>query len=223
MSNTYNDLILKINDIIEEAYQQGLEDAWEYARKINGYDMNTVEIIFNKGNCVIGDVLHNYSAQEAMQKLQKYEMEPFYASCNDCIHRIVCNSDKKYICDNYETKNARYNIKEQKYNTYKKIKDKYDEYSLGYDDYKEQQTEKNCNTCKHSYKPYSEEPCRHCYDDVEKWENKEQQTGKWIEHEHESGDNWEFSKYECSQCHVWSNDDSDFCPNCGVDMRKESK
>ena len=46
--------------------------------------------------------------------------------------------------------------------------------------------------------------------------------GKWIEHEHEVGVNWEFSKYECSLCHEWHDYDSDFCPNCGADMR-ESK
>ena len=33
---------------------------------------------------------------------------------------------------------------------------------------------KSCNTCKHSDKPYSEEPCKHCCDDVaEKWESED--------------------------------------------------
>lgn len=45
--------------------------------------------------------------------------------------------------------------------------------------------------------------------------------GKWIEHPHEAGENWEYSKYECSECHVWANDDSDFCPNCGTEMESE--
>lgn len=43
-------------------------------------------------------------------------------------------------------------------------------------------------------------------------------TGYWIEHPHEAGQNWEYSRYECSECHVWSNDDSDYCPNCGTKM-----
>lgn len=45
--------------------------------------------------------------------------------------------------------------------------------------------------------------------------------GKWIEHPHEAGANWEFSMYECSECHVWEEDDSNYCPNCGADMRGE--
>lgn len=43
--------------------------------------------------------------------------------------------------------------------------------------------------------------------------------GEWIEHPHECGENWEFSKYECSICHTWEENDSDFCPNCGAEMR----
>lgn len=43
-------------------------------------------------------------------------------------------------------------------------------------------------------------------------------TGHWIEHPHETGENWEYSKYECSECHVWEEDDSDYCPNCGARM-----
>lgn len=40
-------------------------------------------------------------------------------------------------------------------------------------------------------------------------------TGHWIEHPHEAGSNWELSGYECSKCHRWTEDDSDYCPNCG--------
>lgn len=47
--------------------------------------------------------------------------------------------------------------------------------------------------------------------------------GKWIEHPHECGSNWEYPKYECSKCHVWVEDDSDFCPCCGVDMRGDTE
>lgn len=43
-------------------------------------------------------------------------------------------------------------------------------------------------------------------------------TGHWIEHPHEAGENWEFSRYECSECHIWVDDDSDYCPNCGAKM-----
>lgn len=47
--------------------------------------------------------------------------------------------------------------------------------------------------------------------------------GHWIEHPHECGANWEYSKYECSECHDWEEDDSDYCPNCGADMREVSE
>lgn len=45
-------------------------------------------------------------------------------------------------------------------------------------------------------------------------------TGHWIEHPHECGINWEYPMYECSECHGWTEDDSDFCPDCGADMRE---
>ena len=47
--------------------------------------------------------------------------------------------------------------------------------------------------------------------------------GHWIEHPHECGINWEYSMYECSECHEWTEDNSDFCPNCGADMSEEKK
>ena len=46
-------------------------------------------------------------------------------------------------------------------------------------------------------------------------------SGKWIEHPHERGLDWEFSAYECSNCHEWSDDDSNYCPNCGAKMVEE--
>ena len=44
--------------------------------------------------------------------------------------------------------------------------------------------------------------------------------GEWIEH----FDTKEYlgslmSEYECSICHEWVDDDSNFCPRCGADMR----
>lgn len=46
----------------------------------------------------------------------------------------------------------------------------------------------------------------------------EPKIGHWIEHPHEAGENWEYSRYECSECSAWEDDDSDFCPNCGAKM-----
>ena len=53
--------------------------------------------------------------------------------------------------------------------------------------------------------------------------DQEPKTGHWIEHPHETGENWEYSKYECSECHEWAEDDSDFCPNCGAKMESEEE
>lgn len=44
--------------------------------------------------------------------------------------------------------------------------------------------------------------------------------GRWIEHPHETGENWEYPMYECSECHTWSDDDSNYCPNCGTKMEE---
>jgi hypothetical protein len=48
----------------------------------------------------------------------------------------------------------------------------------------------------------------------------EPKTGHWIEHSHEWGDNWEYSMYECSCCHNWAHEDTDYCPNCGAEMEE---
>ena len=46
----------------------------------------------------------------------------------------------------------------------------------------------------------------------------ETRKGYWIEHPHEAGPCWEYSRYECSECHDWAEDDSDYCPYCGAKM-----
>ena len=40
--------------------------------------------------------------------------------------------------------------------------------------------------------------------------------GRWIRHNYENG----WYSLECDQCHETSGDDSNFCPNCGADMRE---
>ena len=50
----------------------------------------------------------------------------------------------------------------------------------------------------------------------------ERKKGKWIEHEWaEEVGGMLVSNYECSECHCWQRETSDFCPNCGADMRGE--
>lgn len=57
-----------------EAYQHGLADAWEAARKIacdEGIDMNTLCTIFRRGSSV--SIIRDYSASEAIAKIKEYE------------------------------------------------------------------------------------------------------------------------------------------------------
>lgn len=59
-------------------------------------------------------------------------------------------------------------------------------------------------------------------DDVKvNYDVKPKKTGHWIVHQHEAGPNWEYPKYECSECHTWTNDDSNYCPECGIEMEGE--
>lgn len=52
----------------------------------------------------------------------------------------------------------------------------------------------------------------------------EPKRGEWLEHEWaEEIEGLIISNYECSECHSWGRDESNFCPNCGADMRKESE
>ena len=41
--------------------------------------------------------------------------------------------------------------------------------------------------------------------------------GKWVDHPR-----WKWIYAECSECEVVSDVKSNFCPNCGADMREES-
>lgn len=45
--------------------------------------------------------------------------------------------------------------------------------------------------------------------------------GEWIVHEWaEESEGYLIPNFECSQCHTWERKKSNFCPECGADMRK---
>ena len=63
-------------------YENGLNDAWEAARKIGSNSMCSLEEMgFDFGQCVFNDynpswfVVKNYSASECIEKLRQYEQE----------------------------------------------------------------------------------------------------------------------------------------------------
>ena len=48
--------------------------------------------------------------------------------------------------------------------------------------------------------------------------------GEWIEHKWaEEVSGFLISNFECSQCHMWKRYNTNFCPECGADMRKKAK
>ena len=47
------------------------------------------------------------------------------------------------------------------------------------------------------------------------------EKGEWLEHEWaEESEGLLISNYECTVCQEWVRNKSNFCPNCGADMRK---
>lgn len=59
---------------IDKAYQRGLNDAWEYARKIWEYDMNTLQKFFGWVPMRM-DIFLKHTASECIEKIRAYERE----------------------------------------------------------------------------------------------------------------------------------------------------
>lgn len=46
--------------------------------------------------------------------------------------------------------------------------------------------------------------------------------GYWIRHENaDVVDGYLVPNFECSECHSWKEDDSDYCPDCGVKLDRK--
>ena len=148
----------------KKAYQRGLEDAWECARKITVDNANypshdELESIFDyKCNCSY-EFLEKFTAQEAMQKIKEYEEQIAYH-------------------DDFATALEKMNKYEERHGFEKEVSE------------------------------------------IVNKAMEERQTGEWIY----TGmkDEWYAREYECSLCGGTMLGESDFCPNCGADMRKES-
>ena len=87
-----NDIETRAEKAQEEAYQQGLNDAWEAARKVTqvreygGYG-DCLEEVFGR-NRVPWDVF-DYSATEAIEKIRQYEQEKEEDGLRQNIQTIV--------------------------------------------------------------------------------------------------------------------------------------
>lgn len=73
------DKLHKANDAVEEAYNNGLQDAWECAKKIacsnenGGYFFEELHNIFDKRCVSLHKISENYSVQEVVSRIKDYE------------------------------------------------------------------------------------------------------------------------------------------------------
>lgn len=77
-------------DKVREAYNNGLEEAWECARKILFDGSLSRDILTELGADSFSGVIHKCSASEAIEKIKKYEEQKKQSekSCKDCKHGI---------------------------------------------------------------------------------------------------------------------------------------
>ena len=73
-------------DRVREAYNNGLDDAWECARKILFDSSLPRDILTELGADSFSGVIHKCSASEAIEKIKEYEEQKKQSekSCDDC-------------------------------------------------------------------------------------------------------------------------------------------
>lgn len=100
-----NDGSLDIKIRIEGAYQKGLSDAWEAAKKIvlstdeGGLSVHDLFKIF--GNDASRYALKNYSVSEAIKKIKEYEEEKDRDVCRGCVWEGRYDGDCAMCSNNY--------------------------------------------------------------------------------------------------------------------------
>ena len=68
-----NDIETRAEKVQEEAYQKGLSDAWDAARKVVA--LSTVDRRKVFGSEYMYSILENHTASEAIEKIRQYEQE----------------------------------------------------------------------------------------------------------------------------------------------------
>ena len=69
----YSNAEIKYRAEVKEAYQKGLSDAWECARKISSMDSKTRDEIFDR--VITSNIVDENTAAEAIEKIRRYEQE----------------------------------------------------------------------------------------------------------------------------------------------------
>ena len=83
-----NDIETRAEKAQEEAYQKGLSDAWEAARKI-GYSLKSSIVAEIFGTPYSSQIFSGYSASEAIEKIRQYEQEKEMDGLRQNIQTIV--------------------------------------------------------------------------------------------------------------------------------------
>ena len=95
----YEELSSDTKEMLEmKAYNKGLEDAWELAKKIvlnpnnGGMSLDELQIVFGKSSS--HNVLRSFTSQEALAKLEAYEKEQAEIKVGDVVEH---NGDTVFI------------------------------------------------------------------------------------------------------------------------------
>ena len=89
----------------KRAYQKGLDDAWECARKIMDLTSNDIKRKEIIGDCAPKYALTKYPASIAIAKIKAYEERQTGKSCYSCINKNNCGgsiSDPQIPCNKWE-------------------------------------------------------------------------------------------------------------------------
>lgn len=130
-------------DKVREAYNNGLEDAWECARKLLYEDSLSRDILMELGADTFCGVIQNCSASEAIARLKEYEEQKKQSekNCKDCKH----------------SNNGMPNFKSGRCEACY-----YDERIGGNSLFEEKPTEKSCDNCRFVDLTAYEFPCCSC-------------------------------------------------------------